>query len=47
MVKVSGDDAVQLLLLVLTVLNGQPLHVDGGVVIQPLFPKHHKEGGEE
>jgi len=28
-------------------LKFRPLHVDGGVQVQPLFPERHKGDGEE
>jgi hypothetical protein len=46
-VKVPGNDAIELPLSILAPPDGRPSHVDRGVSVQPLFPKHRKEGGEE
>jgi len=47
MVKVPGDDAVQLPLAILAALYPSPSYVGRCISIQPLLPEHREEGGEE
>jgi len=47
MVKIPGEDAVELPLSILASFDGRPSHVDRGVSVQPLLAEHREEGGEE
>jgi len=46
-VKIPRDDPIELLLPILTALNGSPSHVRRHVSVQPLLAEHCEERGEE
>ena len=47
MVKVPGDDPVELSLSILAAFDGCSTHIGRRVSVQPLFAEHRKKGGEE
>jgi len=47
MVKIPGNDAVELALPILAALYGGSSEVGRRISVQPLFTEHGKEGGEE
>jgi len=47
MVKIPGDDPIELLLPILTAFNGIPSHVRRHVSVQPLLSQHCEESREQ